>query len=99
MRVLPLVTSDVVRDGVRGRLYASVPAGAQSPYANSVVTIDPATSKIIASTYTGHGPVKIALTAGGENLYVSLRGNDTIGRITPSDMTLVAAFTVGAHAQ
>ena len=97
MRVLPLATADVVWDQSRGRLYASVPASSQSAYANSVVAINPETLQVTGSSATGQNPGQLALTSGGENLYVSLRGNDTIAKIAPADMTLQSAFPVGSH--
>jgi uncharacterized repeat protein (TIGR01451 family) len=95
LRTLPFQAADLVWDPTRQRIYASVPAGATGPYANKVVAIDPVTLQITASATTNQDPGQLALTSGGEALYVALNNNGTIARINPSTMTVASSFAVG----
>ncbi|MDB6138581.1 MAG: hypothetical protein JWO94_1653 [Verrucomicrobiaceae bacterium] len=94
MHVLTLTAADVVWDAARGRCYASVPASAPA-LANMVVAIDPLTQQITGSVAVGQNPRKLALTSGGEHLYVALDANGTIAKIDPDTMTVESSFAVG----
>lgn len=84
LNVLSLTTADLLWDGVRKRIFASVPATAGGAYANQVVAIDPATLQITGSVTTGQDPGQIVMTSGGEYLYVALKANGTVDRIERS---------------
>ena len=92
---LSLVTKDLVWDPLRGRIYASVPPSAGEPYGNHVVAIDPTTREITASVAVDQDPGQLALTSGGEALYVAIDGNGTIAKIALPDFTVVLTFAVG----
>ncbi|MEO5716568.1 MAG: hypothetical protein ABIT37_24025 [Luteolibacter sp.] len=94
MRELGLTTADLLWDAARGRIIASVPAGAPS-HANQVVAIDPATMQITGSVTTNQDPGQIVITSGGEYLYVAINGNGTIAKINPATMTVISTFAVG----
>jgi len=96
LRSLNLVTADLLWDADRGKMYASVPTSATgSPYANKVVTIDPATLQITGSVTTNQDPGQLAITSGGEYLYVALNGNGTVAKINLTTMAVVSTFAVG----
>jgi sugar lactone lactonase YvrE len=94
MRSVGVTAADLVWDASRSRFYASVPATA-SAYANRVVAIDPATMQVVASTAVGQNPGPLALTTGGEALYVGLNGNGMVVRINPQTMAVVETFSLG----
>jgi uncharacterized repeat protein (TIGR01451 family) len=95
MRVLSLPTADLLWDAQRGRILASVPAAAASPYANKVVAIDPGTMAVTGSVTTNQDPGQLVMTSGGEYLYVALNTNGSIAKINAASMTLVSTFPVG----
>jgi len=95
MRTIPLKTADIVWDAIRGRIYASVPATGGA-YANQVVAIDPNSLQIVGSVAVNQDPRKLALTKGGEALYVALDANGTIAKISPDSMVITSTFPVGA---
>ncbi|GAA5125050.1 hypothetical protein GCM10023212_25970 [Luteolibacter yonseiensis] len=94
VRTLGLKAVDLIWDPLRERIYASVPTGA----VHQVVAIDPNTMQITGGVATGQDPGKLALTSGGEYLYVSLKGNGTIAKIDPATMTVAAVFSAGSGA-
>ena len=95
MRVLNLTAGDLAWDPTRSQLYASVPASTGGSNANQVIVIDPVNVRISSSVLTGQDPGQLALTGGGENLYVALNGNGRIARINPTTMTVASTFAVG----
>lgn len=96
LRSLNLATSDLLWDGGRGKIYASVPASATgSIHANKVVAIDPATLQVTGSVFTGEDPGQLAMTSGGEFLYVALNGNGTVAKIDLGTMSVASTFAVG----
>jgi hypothetical protein len=95
MRTLGLVTADIIWDAARERLYASVPATASGPYANKVVSINPVTMEITGSVATNQDPGQMALTSGGEYLYVALKANGAIAKVDPAAMAVISTFPVG----
>ncbi len=94
MRTLGITAADLVWDASRNRFYASIPATAPG-YANRVVAIDPATMQIVGSAAVGQNPGPLALTPGGEALYVGLNGNGRVVRINPQTMSMVGSFSPG----
>jgi uncharacterized repeat protein (TIGR01451 family) len=94
LHVLPLTAGDLVWDAARNRIYASIRSTAPA-YANQVVAIDPTTSAVVASVTTGNNPGQLALTSGGEWLYVALDANGTIARIDPETLSVSSTFVLG----
>ncbi|MDB6072670.1 MAG: type sorting protein [Verrucomicrobiaceae bacterium] len=94
-RVLNLMTTDMVWDATRARIYASVPATGTGTYANKVVAIDPLTLQITGSVATGQDPGRLELTSGGEFLYAALNTNGTIAKIDPATMTVLLTYPLG----
>ncbi|GAA5120893.1 hypothetical protein JIN84_06155 [Luteolibacter yonseiensis] len=93
--VLPLAVDDLAGDPVRNRIYASVGSEADGPYRDRVVAVDPATREVVASVDVGPSPGRLAVTSGGEALYVCTRDNRTIKKIRTSDFTVESEFHVG----
>ncbi|MDB6139438.1 MAG: Conserved repeat domain protein [Verrucomicrobiaceae bacterium] len=97
MRVLNQAVNDLIWDATSSRFYAAVGSAAGGSYANKVVVIDPTTLQITGSVITGQNPRQLAITSGGEYLYVSLDANGTIARINLATMTVAATFALGAN--
>src|SRR5207249_4403551 len=82
MRMLdPVAAADLVWDSTRNRFYASVSSGAGGTNSNRVLVIDPSSAAISGGVSLAQNPGQLALTSGGENLYVALNGNGNIVRI------------------
>lgn len=95
IRSLELTTADLIWNPIRNVIYASVPSTAGGPYASQVVEIDPATLEIRRSVFTIQNPGQLALTSGGEYLYVAQNGNGRVVKIDPATMSMVSSFAVG----
>jgi hypothetical protein len=80
VRTLSLPNNDLIYDSSRGLIYASVPSNAAAA-ANSVASIEPATGAVVSSLPVGVDPGKLAVSAGGEYLYVALNGEEAVRRI------------------
>ncbi|MES2441001.1 MAG: hypothetical protein V4584_18195 [Verrucomicrobiota bacterium] len=105
MRGLDLRASDLIHDKGRSRIYASLPYTTASTNPNGavvvshkVVAIDPATLAITHEVFVGREPTKLALTSGGEFLYVALDGDGTVSKIRLADFTIEKTFTIGIDA-
>lgn len=77
---LALPNIALVRDSIRGVVYASITA-AGGANANSIVKIDPATATIISSLPVGVNPGAMAMSEDGQFLYVGLLGAPKIVRV------------------
>lgn len=91
LRVLELPAADLVYDGARNRLYASITAGTRS---NTVVRINPATGEIDGSVGVGSNPGKLALSSDGSTLWVGLNGSSQVRRVALPAFTAEAAFSL-----
>lgn len=76
---VPLSANDLVYDPDRDRIFASV-GGTGGAYANSIVSIDPASGDILGSTFIGSEPRPLARSDDGQYLYVGLDGADAVRR-------------------
>lgn len=94
MRVLNLTAADLIWDGTRGRIYASVPSTAPTN-TNQVVAIDPVTAQITKTNLVGQSPGQFALTSGGEYLYTILNANGTVARLDPATLGVLSSFSIG----
>jgi hypothetical protein len=94
---LALPAEDLIWDPVRQRIYASVPNRAGAPYGNHVVAIDPSTLEITASVAVNYHPGQLAMTSGGEALYVvrNESGNGGITQIALDDFQVTRSFALG----
>jgi hypothetical protein len=72
--------SDLAFEPGTARLYVSVVAS-DPTNANRVVAVDPLTATIVASTFVGGDPGKVALSSNGQFLYVGLNGVSAVRRV------------------
>ena len=93
MMTLPNIA--LVRDSIRGVLYASVPSTGGTN-ANSVVKIDPPTAGILASLPVGVNPGAMAMSEDGQFLYVGLLGAPRIVRVNLQTFTKDIEFDLPA---
>ncbi len=77
---LPLSASDLVFDAGRNLLWASIP-GDSPASGNSVISINPASGKVIDTIDAGSEPGALALSSGGSHLFAALRGAPAISTI------------------
>ncbi len=94
---LALPAEDLIWDPLRQRIYASVPDRAGPPYWNHVVAIDPSTLEITASVAVQYHPGQLAMTSGGEALYVvrNESGNGGITQIALDYFQVTRSFAIG----
>ncbi len=97
LRTLDLKPADMLWDDTHHRILASIPANSTGARANQVVAINPESLQITGSIAIGQDPFKMAMTSGGEYLYVSLKTNGTIAKIDPATMTVISTFAVGSE--
>ena len=85
---LPLPTHDLVYDGKRAVLWASVPSGAGATLGNSIISIDPYTGVLGAPLWIGSEPSKLALSADGSTLWVAFMGSPSVRKVNLITMAL-----------
>jgi sugar lactone lactonase YvrE len=90
---LSLLTNDLIYDGTRKLLWASVPSSAGSPLGNTVVSIDPYTGLLGTPIWVGSEPNKLAISSDGTALWVGFLGTPsarkvdlTSGVLTPIEL-------------
>ena len=77
---MDLPAGDLVLDSLRTVLYASV-TNAESPYANTVVRIDPSTATVTGTVFVGNQPDALAVSDDGASLYVGEDGTSSVSRV------------------
>ena len=92
---LTLPNIALVRDSIRGVVYASITA-AGGANANSIVKIDPATATSISSLPVGVNPGAMAMSEDGQFLYVGLLGAPKIVRVDLQTFTKDIEFSLPA---
>jgi hypothetical protein len=73
-------------------LYATIPSTATNMTGNSVVTIDPVTTKTGAPVFVGSGPTVMAETTDGNYLYVGLSGANSLAKFDLLHQSLTATI-------
>ena len=86
-----IANNAMVYNPFNGLLYVSVPASSSSPYASSVVSIDPLTGAFGTPISLGQGPDKLALSSDGNTLWVTL---DTAVAVRPLNLKTGVPGTV-----
>ncbi len=86
--------NDVVADSGRARIYASV-AGTDATRANTIARIDPATGTVEATVAIGSDPGRLAMSDGGQYLYVGLNGTGEVARVDLATFTAGPKFGLG----
>jgi hypothetical protein len=90
---VPRAADDVVWDGTRGVLYASIYSAA--PFGNSIQVIDPDGGSVVGARDAGIGPSKLALSDDRQFLYVGLRGEKAVQRFTLPSLTPSLQYPIG----
>ena len=80
VRRLDLPVNDLVYNAGTGSVIATVPGVAGAGVGNTMTHLDPATGQIIASTFIGSEPGRIATSDDGQTLYTRLNGANAIRR-------------------
>jgi uncharacterized repeat protein (TIGR01451 family) len=96
IRRIDLPTNDLVYDTQRGKLYASVPSGANS---NSIAVIDPVGGTIESFVPVGAAPARLALSDDHGFLYVGLNGTGGVARVNLATLTVDLEFSLGISQQ
>ncbi|HWB04160.1 MAG TPA: hypothetical protein VG796_14125 [Verrucomicrobiales bacterium] len=92
---LGFAAQDLVFDKTRGRIYGSVAAATDSPYANKVAVIDPVQRTVVGEIPSHQDPGPLAMSAEDRYLYVAQNGNRTVGKADPNQLTITSSFTIG----
>jgi hypothetical protein len=94
VRLISLKANAIVYDPHSRHLFATTPSsvGAQG---NSIVTIDPASASILAVTFIGSEPTRLAVSRDGQFLYTNLRGANAVRRFDIASSTASIQFTLG----
>lgn len=82
-------------DSVGGRLYATV-SGTSSASPNSILVIDPATGKVVATKPISNEPNALAVSDDGRFLYVGLDGAGTVQRLRLPGLELDVTLSLGS---
>ena len=91
-----IVNNSMIYDLANGLFYLSVPSAAGVPYANSIVSIDPATGALGKPIPVGSEPNRMAITADGRYLWVALDGAAAVRRVDLSTGTADPQFSVAS---
>jgi hypothetical protein len=78
---IPIVNNSMIYNPANGLFYLSVPSSAGVPYANSIVSLDPATGSLGDPIFVGSEPDRLALTSDGRYLWVGLDGAHAVRQI------------------
>ncbi len=95
VRLVALAANDVVWDPYQRKIYVSVPS--LSPVnPNTVTVLDPFTGELTGSQFVGSEPGRMALSDGGQLLYVALGGASSVERLTVPGLALDLSFGLGS---
>jgi len=94
IRQLSLPTQDLAYDPFTTRLYATVPASGGA-FSNSLVRVDPATGNIESSQWIGPDPNRLAVSDGGQYLYVGVDGESSVRQYELGSQAPGPEFSVG----
>jgi len=92
---VPIENNSMVYNPVNGLFYVSVPSSAGLPYGNSVVSVDPVTGAFGTPIPVGSEPDKLAITADGKYLWVSLDGAAAVRKVDLTAGTAGLQFPIG----
>lgn len=95
VRLVTLVTNDLIYDGGSQRIYASVPSSAGG-IGNSITSINPVTGSIGSSVTVGSEPKKLAISDNGQFLYVGLDGTGAVRRFNLASQTAELQLSLGS---
>ena len=90
---LPLPATGMVYDATRNLLWAGVP-GIVASVGNSIVSVDPATGKIVDVIYAGGEPATLAISTDGSRLFATLAGSPVIAVLDLNAKRLAQTFSI-----
>lgn len=93
---IPLVSNSMVYNPADGLVYASIGGSAGAPLGNSIVSVNPATGALGTPIFVGSEPDKLALTADGKYLWVTLDGSSGFRKVDLIAKTAGPQFSVAA---
>jgi len=96
VRVLDLITNDLIYDPVSERIYASVPSAAGPGLADTITVIEPVTGAIESSVVVGSEPGPLAISDDSQFIYVGLDGVGAIRRYHIATATPGLQFSLGS---
>jgi hypothetical protein len=94
MRLLTVTANDIIYDGFRQKMYASIPSRSTSN-PNSITVIDPVTGNLGVSLPVGSEPTKLAISDDGQFLYVGLDGEAAVRQVNLSTFNAGQKFSLG----
>lgn len=94
VRLLHVVTSDLVYEPFSKKIYASI-TSANGANGNSLGIINPSTYKLEQTVFIGSEPSKLAVSDDGEYIYSGFSGSSTVRRMKLSTLSLEAPFSLG----
>lgn len=94
LRSVPVAAYGVAVDDGRGKIYVATTAANGK---GKLQVIDPYAQKIAATIHTGTHPNIVALSGGGEYLYLGVDGLAAIDQFDPDTFTKTREFTLGAQ--
>jgi hypothetical protein len=95
IKVVNLVTKDLVYDPFTQTIYASVPSSG-GPMGNSITPIDPLTGDVGSSVFVGSEPGKLAISDDGMFIYASLDGAAAVRQFVIPTHTAELQFSLGS---
>lgn len=95
VRSVSLQANDLIFDGLRRVIYASVPSSV-GVGGNTITVINPATGVVGPSVFVGSEPGKLALSDNAQYLYVGLNGAAAIRRVDLQTFTATQQFSLGS---
>ncbi len=95
VRSVSLQANDLIYDGLRQVIYASVPSSV-GVGGNTITMINPATGVVGRSVFVGSEPGKLALSDDAQYLYVGLNGAAAIRRVDLQTFTATQQFSLGS---
>ncbi|MGA8530842.1 MAG: IPT/TIG domain-containing protein, partial [Acidobacteriaceae bacterium] len=91
---IAIQTNAMAQNPANGLLYVSVPGSAGPPYADSVVSVDPATGALGTPIYVGSEPDKLAISSDGTTLWVGLDGSSAVREVNLTTGTAGMEFSL-----
>ena len=95
IKVIDLVTSDIVFNHYDNKIYATTPSSAGA-LGNSICIIDPVTAVVDTAVFIGSEPAKIGLSDNGEMLYVALDGAAAVRPFSAKTRSSGQQFSLGS---
>lgn len=99
VRPVALTSTDLVFDGLRRKIYASIPSNAADGRANTLTQIDPQTGVIGVSSPTAPSPGKLTISDDNRFVYLAINepSNPGVQRFNTASQNTDLRFSVGGN--